>query len=199
MVEWRLWRKRDSPVDATPAAQAVQDAAADGLAMTKQAALMAIKNRILVETITKPEGFDPQQFLDVAREIVDGLIEQSLASAALLKDEIRRAKRLSGEAMTKDDYRRGDVLNLTIRKESLELVAAQLRERETDDETMLALVTEAHGMAWAEISREMERSLDRVEAIEFGDENYEQERERRLKAFITLDLAQLVEDNSPWY
>jgi hypothetical protein len=45
----------------------------------------------------------------------------------------------------------------------------------------------------------MERNLDRKEAIEFGDENYEQERSDRLRQFINLDLAKLIEEQTPEY
>jgi hypothetical protein len=101
--------------------------------------------------------------------------------------------------MYRDDYRRGDVNNLTVRLGSLEAVAQRLKEKLGDEDWLRALITEAHGLAWAELSREMERSLDRKEASEFGDENYEQERKDRLRQFINLDLAQLIEEQTPEY
>lgn len=199
MTRWRFWRKPEVTIDLTELAPAIEDASEDGLAMAKQAALMSLKNRILVETITKPDAFEPDSFVPVAQEIVHKLADEHRESARLLTDEIRRAQRLPGEAMSKDDYRRGDVPNLTIRKESLLNVAKSLTEKEESSQAMRDLVSQAHSMAWAEISDEMQRSLDRAEAREFGDENYEEDRASRLRAFINLDLAQLIEENTPEY
>ncbi len=200
MAGWRLWRKESSPVEPTPEIlESIETSAEDGFAMARLGAIMAVKNKILVQAITQPDAFDPSIYIEPAKEAVTMLAVESLETAAIVSADLTRARKLRGEAMYRDDYRRGDVNNLTIRLGSLEAVAHKLKESLENEEWLRALITEAHELAWAELSREMERSLDRKEAIEFGDENYEQERKDRLRQFINLDLAQLIEEQTPEY
>ncbi|WP_298120086.1 hypothetical protein [uncultured Aurantimicrobium sp.] len=200
MAGWRLWRKEPVIDEPTPEVlESIETSAEDGLAMARLGAVMAVKNKILVQAITQPDAFDPGIFIDPAREAVTTLAVESLETAAIVSADLNRARKLRGEAMYRDDYRRGDVKNLTIRLGSLEKVAESLKDNLENEEWLRALITEAHGLAWAELSREMERSLDRKEVSEFGDENYEEERSTRLRQFINLDLAQLIEDQTPEY
>ncbi|MDH6254900.1 hypothetical protein [Aurantimicrobium minutum] len=200
MAGWRIWRKDSSIDEPTPDVQeSIDNSAEDGLAMARLGAIMAVKNKILVQAITGPEAFDPGLFIEPAKEAVTMLAVESLETAATVSADLKRARKLRGEAMYRDDYRRGDVKNLTIRLGSLEKVAQSLKDNLENEEWLRALITEAHELAWAELSREMERSLDRKEASEFGDENYEQERKDRLRQFINLDLAQLIEEQTPEY
>ena len=200
MADWRIWRKNSAPVEPTPEIlESIASSADDGLAMARLGAVMAIKNKILVQAITQPDAFDPSIYIGPAKEVITTLAVENLETAAVVSADIARARKLRGEAMSKDDYRRGDVNNLTIRLGSLEEVARRLKENLNDEQWLRALITEAHSLAWAELSREMERTLDRKEAIEFGGENYEEERSDRLRQFINLDLAQLIEDQTPEY
>ena len=200
MATWRIWRKKSvvaDPVEET--LPSIDDAAEDGFAMAKQAAIMAVKNRILVQAITQPEAFDPEVFITPTKEIVTTLAVESLETAAIVEGDLKRARKLRGTANYRDDYRRADVSNLTVRLGSLEKVAMMLKQSIENEQWLRELITEAHGLAWAELSREMERSLDRTEALEFGGENYEDERTDRLRQFINLDLAQLIEEQTPEY
>jgi hypothetical protein len=200
MADWRIWRKKSSPAEpASDVVVSIETSAEDGFAMARLGAIMAVKNKILVQAITQPDAFDPGIFMEPAKEAVTTLAVESLETAAIVSADLKRARKLRGEAMYRDDYRRGDVNNLTVRLGSLEAVAQRLKEKLGDEDWLRALITEAHGLAWAELSREMERSLDRKEASEFGDENYEQERKNRLRQFINLDLAQLIEEQTPEY
>ena len=197
MLDWRIWRgNKDSVKVQLPT---VEDSAADGYAMAKQAALMELKNRILIHAIRKPGAVDTELFVVPAGEILANLSQESTDLAQKLEKKLAYARKRSGEPQYGDDYRKVDVKNLMIRKQSLESVAAQLTEHALDVAFVEALIQEAHSQAWAELSREMERSLDRTEALEFGDEHYEQERDDRLRQFINLDLAQLIEDTTPEY
>jgi hypothetical protein len=200
MAGWRIWRKDTSIDEPSPEIlESINSSADDGFAMARLGAIMAIKNKILVQAITQPDAFDASIYLAPAREVVMTLAVESLETASIVSADLKRARKLRGEAMSRDDYRRGDVNNLTIRLGSLELVAQRLKDKLQDDQWLRELITEAHGLAWAELSREMERNLDRKEAIEFGDENYEQERSDRLRQFINLDLAKLIEEQTPEY
>lgn len=200
MAGWRIWRKDSSVDEPTPEVlESIGNSAEDGLAMARLGAIMAVKNKILIQAITGPETFDPGLFIEPAKEAVTMLVVESLETAATVAADLKRARKLRGEAMYRDDYRRGDVKNLTIRLGSLEKVAQSLKDNLDNEAWLRELITEAHELAWAELSREMERSLDRKEASEFGDENYEQERKDRLRQFINLDLAQLIEEQTPEY
>jgi hypothetical protein len=200
MAGWRIWRKESTLAEPIAGIlESIETSVEDGLAMARLGAIMAVKNKILVQAITQPEAFDPGIFIKPAKEVVTTLVVESLEMAAIVRADLKRARNLRGEALYRDDYRRGDVKNLTIRLGSLEAVALKLTENLENEQWLRELVTEAHGLAWAELSREMERSLDRKEASEFGGENYEDERKDRLRQFINLDLAQLIEEQTPEY
>lgn len=200
MAGWRLWRKEPVIDEPTPEVlESIETSAEDGLAMARLGAIMSVKNKILVQAITQPDAFDPSTYMLPAKEAVTTLAVESLETAAIVSADLKRARKLRGEAMYRDDYRRGDVKNLTIRLGSLEKVAESLKDNLENEEWLRSLITEAHELAWAELAREMERSLDRKEASEFGDENYEDERKDRLRQFINLDLAQLIEEQTPEY
>ena len=200
MAGWRLWRKDASIDEPSPESlESINTSADDGFAMARLGAIMAIKNKILVQAITQPNAFDASIYLAPAREVITTLAVESLETASIVSADLKRARKLRGEAMSRNDYRRGDVNNLTIRLGSLEQVAQRLKDKLQDEQWLRVLITEAHGLAWAELSREMERNLDRKEVSEFGDENYEQERSDRLRQFINLDLAKLIEEQTPEY
>lgn len=200
MAGWRLWRKDASIDEPSPEIlESINTSADDGFAMARLGAIMAIKNKILVQAITQPDAFDASIYLAPAREVITTLAVESLETASIVSADLKRARKLRGEAMSRNDYRRGDVNNLTIRLGSLEQVAQRLKDKLQDEQWLRVLITEAHGLAWAELSREMERNLDRKEVSEFGDENYEQERSDRLRQFINLDLAKLIEEQTPEY
>ncbi len=196
-----IWRRKRSADDAPPrlVLPSLEEAAEDGFAMARQAAIMSVKNKILVQAITRPESFDPTIFLAPAKDAVMLLAVENLETAKAVDSDLQRARTRRGEAISRSDFRKGDVANLTRRYETLEKVALMLQEHAHDEQWLRKLITDAHDLAWAEISREMERSLDRKEALEFGDEHYEEDRADRLRQFINLDLAQLIEDNTPEY
>jgi hypothetical protein len=201
MVQWRWWRTTSSeePVYTPFTLPTVEEAADDGEAMSIQAGLMSLKNKILVQAITGEEGFDPSLFVDSAQEILDDLVKESRSQAAFIQEDIKRAQGKRGEAQYRNDYRRGDLGNLTTRRDTLEMIADRLVDHSENEAWVEDFIRRAHAMAWGELSREMERSLDRTEAMVFGDENYELEREKRLKEFKNINLAQLIEDNTPEY
>lgn len=201
MVQWRWWRTTSSeePVYTPFTLPTVEEAADDGEAMSIQAGLMSLKNKILVQAITGEEGFDPSLFEDSAQEILDDLVKESRSQAAFIQEDIKRAQGKRGEAQYRNDYRRGDLGNLTTRRDTLEMIADRLVDHSENEAWVEDFIRRAHAMAWGELSREMERSLDRTEAMVFGDENYELEREKRLKEFKNINLAQLIEDNTPEY
>jgi len=193
MVESRWWRNLFSHShDHELVLPEVEDAAEEGEAITIQAALLALKNRMLVSALRHDEPFVPANFYDGAREEVQALVAETRQQSAQLQQSISRAFRLKGDARYHSDYRRQDTPNLEHRRDVLELIADRLSEHASDEEWIDELVHRAHQMAWAEISREMELSLRRKDRMIFGDENYEVEREQRLAEFKQLDLADVI-------
>ncbi len=193
MVEWRWWRARGSAAEYGPDPQgpSVDEAASEGVAMAEQAAVMALKNRVLVSAHTEPDGFEPEEFLPAAEQILQGLARESREAAERTRMDRRNASTLRGRSIHQHDYRRGDVENLILREESFDEVAQRLELYATDQSRLLMLIERARAQAWGELAREMERLLDRAETLEFGDENYAAEREARLNDFIVIDLLNL--------
>ncbi|MFM6973991.1 MAG: hypothetical protein ACKOXM_02460 [Agromyces sp.] len=193
MADWRFWRKPDTRIDYGPDPEppSLEEATAEGVAMAKQAAVMALKNRILVSAHTAPDEFDVAEFMEVARDIVEALAVESDEAAERTVRDREAAALLKGRGMHQHDYRRRDLDNLNLRIESFEAVAARLREVTADDNRMRELVIRARDQAWAELAREMERSLDRAALLEHGDDQYEAERDQRLREFLTVDLFRL--------
>lgn len=192
-MTWRFWRARERSVDygPDPAPPTVDEAADEGIAMAEQAALMAVKNRILVDAHRGDEGFDPTVYLDAAREILLGLAAESHEAAERTRLDRRNASLLKGRSIHQHDYRRDDVDNLLLRERSFETVAERLIEIAADDIRLLVFVERARERAWEELARQMEHVLDRAEVREFGDENYAAEREARMRDFIAVDLFRL--------
>lgn len=193
MVSWRFWKSRGGGVDYSDDVElpTLEDAATEGVAMAKQAAVMALKNRILVSAHTTPEEFQISEFVEVAREIVRDLAVEEDEAAERSRLDRRNASLLKGRGIHQHDYRRRDVGALELRERTFEEVAERLREAANDDERMRGIVVRARDQAWAELAREMERSLDRTELIEFGDADYAEKRDDRLREFVTIDLFKL--------
>ena len=193
MAKWQFWRTR-STGDAygpDPDLPSVDEAAAEGVAMAKQAAVMALKNRVLVSAHVSPDEFDVAEFIEVARDITEALAREEDQLAERSRTDRRNAALLKGRSIHQHDYRRHDVGNLVLREQTFEAVASRLREVRADDEKMRELVIRARDQAWAELAREMERSLDRAALLEHGDDDYEAEREQRLREFMAIDLFRL--------
>jgi hypothetical protein len=169
----------------------IAEASDDGEKMAIQAALMALKNRILIQAITTKDTVRSTQLLAPAREIFAELIHESRSDQERIARNLDTAKKKRGLAEGGTDYRRGDVANLTLRLNAGIEVERRLNELSADTEAMLAFVGRAHELAWDEISKEMERSLNRRVALHIEDANYAVERDARVTELIETDLARL--------
>ncbi|HLP22861.1 MAG TPA: asparagine synthase [Microbacteriaceae bacterium] len=159
--------------------------------MARQAAIMALKNRILVDAHTDPEEFDVPLYRPDAVEILEALARESDEAAERTRRDRDTAVMLKGRGMHQHDYRRRDVGNLTLREESFEGVARELRAMCGSEVTLDELITDARDRAWRELAREMERVLDRKALLKHGDARYQEERENRLRDFVAVDLFAL--------
>ena len=170
----------------------IEEAADDGEQMALQAALMAIKNRILIEAITTTQTVRSEKFLTVAGEIIRELIEECHSEQVRIARTLEAAKKKRGLADSGTDYRRGDTANLRLRLNAGIEVEKRLVSLASDSTALLRLIERAHERAWDEISCEMERSLNRRVALHRKDAKYVAERESRVRALIDNDLAQLI-------
>lgn len=186
------WWKRSRPVESfvqeTPS---LDDAADEGLAMALSAASMGIKNRILVSAITTNDTFVHDDFREDADEILGQLAKESLDGAALAKRERAVAEKLRGRPAHQHDYRQVDVDKLTLRIAAGREIAKRLREIQNDSQQVHDLIERARESAWSELAREMDQRLAVVARMQQPDENYQAERESRLRDLITVDLMQL--------
>jgi hypothetical protein len=170
----------------------LEEAVGEGLMLAEYASRMAIKNAIIVGALTGGVSYDDGTYPRVARETLDGLIAETEASAARIEGEVMRAADSEGRADHVHDYRRADVENLARRQEQDETLAHRLRERRADDDYVNRLVDDARDDAWREVTASIEEELDRVQATETIDSDYERERDSRLLAFVEEDLALLI-------
>lgn len=192
MAGWRFWGRASKEVPVSEAHQpSIEDAAAEGVAMALQAAVMALKNRILVSAHTEPDEFEIDLFIEDARDILEGLARESDEAAQRTRHDREAAALLRGRGMHQHDYRRRDLGLLTVREQSFQQVASTLREHAAGEDSLRQLVVAARDQAWAELAREMERRLDRTALLEHGDEHYAEERDERLREFLNVDLFRL--------
>jgi hypothetical protein len=170
------------------------DAIAEGLAIAHAAARLAVKNRILVETISFDESFDASRFLPAARGAITALAEESEQAA----DGIRKARKAAwgkhSQPRGTHDYRDRDMRNLRRRVKQSLGVAKQLRAEAEDDEKLLAIVEQSREAAWTDVASTLDRRL-RVEAMRPDeDPDYATMREARMQALRLVDLQKLAVD-----
>src|SRR5687767_7365905 len=108
------------------------DAIAEGVSIASAAARLALRNRILVETIANDEPFDLTRFAPYAREILISLADEQDQAAELAR---RQRKKAWGKFTDPDgthDYRDRDTRNLRKRHRQYVGVAKELRRMAED-------------------------------------------------------------------
>lgn len=170
----------------------VSEMVAEGLYVAAAATRLALKNRILVETIAGGVYFDPDRFAGEARETLLTLADEAEADADRVQAERKVAKARFSDSDGTHDYRHGDVRNLKRRERQSRKVAKALRERAEDPDELRALVEAAREAAWAEVARNIDRTL-RIEAARPDlDEDYATMREARMQSLRLVDLPKLA-------
>ncbi|MGW9114367.1 asparagine synthase [Microbacterium sp. NPDC055683] len=168
------------------------DAIAEGLAIAHAAARLAVKNRILVSTISLDEAFDASHFLPVAREAVASLADESEQAALDISKARKAAWGRHSQPHGTHDYRDRDVRNLRRRAKQYVGVAKALRAELEDESRLLAIVEQSREAAWGDISSTLDTRL-RVEAMRPDeDPDYASMREARMQALRLVDLQKLA-------
>lgn len=167
------------------------DAIAEGVSIASAAARLALRNRILVETIANDEPFDLTRFAPYAREILISLADEQDQAAELAR---RQRKKAWGKFTDPDgthDYRDRDTRNLRKRHRQYVGVAKELRRMAEDPHVVRVLVEQSRDAAWGDVEANLQRRLT-VEGMRPDlDPDYERMRAARMQSIRLVDLPRL--------
>ncbi|MFK4837145.1 asparagine synthase [Microbacterium sp. ZW T2_14] len=168
------------------------EAIAEGVSIASAAARLAIRNRILVETIAHDEQFDIVAFTPFARETLIALADEQDEAAAMVK---RQRKKAWGKFTDPDgthDYRDRDTRNLRRRGRQYAGVAQALRRMADDPHVVRSLIEQARDAAWGDVEANLQRRL-RVEGMRPDlDPDYERMRAARMQSIRLVDIPRLA-------
>jgi len=168
------------------------EAIAEGVFIASAAARLAIRNRILVETIANDEPFDVAGFTPFAVETLKALADEQEQAAELTH---RQAKKAWGKFTDPDgthDYRDRDTRNLRRRRKQYLGVAKELRQMADDPHVVRQLIEQARDAAWGDVEANLQRRL-RVEGMRPDlDPDYEKMRAARMQSLRLVDLPRLA-------
>ncbi|MEZ3161183.1 asparagine synthase [Microbacterium sp. BWT-B31] len=166
-------------------------AIAEGLAIARAAARLAIRNHILVESIAHDEPFSFEREQPFARDALLALADEQDAAAGLMRRQRKKAWGKYSESDGTHDYRDRDTRNLRRRQRQYSGVAKGLRVMADDPEALTALIENARDAAWGDVESNLQRRL-RVEGMHpENDPDYERMRGARMQALRLVDLARL--------
>ena len=168
------------------------EAIAEGVSIASAAARLAIRNRILVETIAHDEPFDVARFTPFAHETLIALADEQDQAAALVK---RQRKKAWGKFTDPDgthDYRDRDTRNLRKRGRQYSGVAQALRRMADDPHVVRTLIEQSRDAAWGDVEANLQRRL-RVEGMRPElDPDYDRMRAARMQSIRLVDLPRLA-------
>jgi hypothetical protein len=168
------------------------EAIAEGVSIASAAARLAIRNRILVDTIANDEPFEVSAFTPFARETLIALADEQDEAAALVK---RQRKKAWGKFTDPDgthDYRDRDTRNLRKRGRQYAGVAQELRRMADDPHVVRTLIEQSRDAAWGDVESNLQRRL-RVEGMRPElDPDYERMRAARMQSIRLVDLPRLA-------
>lgn len=168
-----------------------RDVVAEGLYIASAATRLSLKNRMLMHILAEGEGFDVERYVPEARQTLLELADEADADAARAERERKHARGRFTESDGTHDYRSRDVGNLRRRRKQSQHVARELRARAADDEEVRKLILDARDAAWAEVAKNIDRTL-RIEAARPDLEpDYDRMRIARMQALRLVDLPQL--------
>lgn len=179
------------PVDDEPKRARTRDVVAEGLYIAAAATRLRLKNEILMTVLAMGANYNEDWFVPIARDTLYILADEADAAADQLAATIERAKGRHHTSYGTHDYRNRDVRNLNRRRKQSKHVAQQLRERAEDEAELHKLVEGAREAAWADVERNLERTLNIVASRPDHDADYEQMRSARMQSVRLVDLAKL--------
>lgn len=168
------------------------DAVVEGVSIASAAARLAVRNRILVDTIAGGGTFDPVVFAAFARDTLRALADEQERAAEHVRALRRRAWGKFSTSSGTHDYRDRDSKNLRRRGRQYAGVAKALRQWADDDDRVSALVEGARDEAWHDVETNLQRRLAVEGETYETDPDYERMRKARMDALRMVDLARLA-------
>lgn len=169
-----------------------KEAIAEGLSIAIAAARLAVRNRILVETIARGGQFDGEVFADFARTTLSALADEQDQAAERVTHQRKRAWGRFSDSSGTHDYRDRDTRNLRRRAKQSRGVAKELRLLADDPERVKELVGDARIAAWGDVEANLSQRLDVEGMTADADPEYAQMRKARMDALRMVDLARLA-------
>ena len=167
------------------------DAIADGVAIATAAARLAVKNRILVDTIADDGAFEIDEYLADARTALNDLADESEAGAEMALQARKRARGRFSDPHGTHDYRDRDKRNLRRRERQARAVALKLRQMTENDAGLRKLVEDAREAAWSEVRGNLDRRLRAAAMRPDQEPGYAEKREKRMQELRLIDLPAL--------
>jgi hypothetical protein len=168
------------------------EAIAEGVSIASAAARLAVRNRILVETIAHDEPFDVVAFTPFARETLIALADEQDEAAALVRRQRKKAWGKFTDSDGTHDYRDRDTRNLRRRGRQYSGVAHALRRMADDPHVVRSLIEQSRDAAWGDVEANLQRRL-RVEGMRPDlDPDYERMRAARMQSIRLVDIPRLA-------
>lgn len=168
------------------------EAIAEGLSIATAAARLAVRNRILMETIARGGQFDGDVFAEFARAVLGALADEQDQAAERVTHQRKRAWGRFSDSSGTHDYRDRDTRNLRRRAKQSRGVAKELRTFASDPERVESLVADARIAAWGDVEANLSQRLDVEGMTADADPEYAQMRKARMDALRMVDLARLA-------
>nr|WP_261742826.1 asparagine synthase [Microbacterium testaceum] len=168
------------------------EAIAEGLSIATAAARLAVRNRILVQTIARGGQFDGEVFAEYARKTLNSLADEQDQAAERVTHQRKRAWGRFSDSSGTHDYRDRDTRNLRRRAKQSRGVAKELRAFADDPQRVAGLVTDARIAAWGDVEANLSQRLDVEGMTADADPEYAQMRKARMDALRMVDLARLA-------
>ncbi|MFN3947918.1 asparagine synthase [Microbacterium sp.] len=169
-----------------------KEAIAEGLSIATAAARLAVRNRILVDTIARGGHFDGEVFAQFARSTLSALADEQDQAAERVTHQRKRAWGRFSDSSGTHDYRDRDTRNLRRRAKQSRGVAKELRALADDPERVKALVADARIAAWGDVEANLSKRLDVEGMTADADPDYATMRRARMDALRMVDLARLA-------
>lgn len=170
----------------------------EGVLIAGSALRLAVKNGIVLRALRDRADYDEAEALDAVRHELRDLAEEKDDDASRIADAREDATGRSGKAVHQSDYRAGDLGTLKRREDVSRGLADRLRELSDDTEYLRDMYARANEAALDELSAWIGATIPGTGAPR-DPSAYEEGRDERLRALVTVDLAMLETRNIPEY
>ncbi|MEO7146962.1 MAG: hypothetical protein ABIW81_02905 [Terrimesophilobacter sp.] len=168
----------------------VTEAVDEGMLLMEHAGRMAVKNSIMIGAITGTDSFSESHYRKVAKAALLRLAVEAEDAAERIQELERQLRAGITRTADAERYSSADIANMDHRLELSEELAKRLHSRSKDEPFLTELVDSARLDAWREVAATINHKLSEQHVV--PDEDYEQQREERMRKLIDEDLAALL-------